>query len=352
MKIPESLRWNYIRDLGDGGQGIVALVGDMTGDLDDLKKRFALKRLKNGQSEKAYQRFVTEIEAIKKLDHPNIIKIIDHSQPDDEFQYYVMEYIEGARPLKKLMDTNANPFYKNAVAAVDLFIQLTRAIDAWKDAGIVHRDLSPANILVLPDQTIKVIDFGICQIEGGAPITLVDEGLGSRNYTAPECETGGEGNISVVADIYSAGKILWSAITNEYAFAREKPAFATKSMLAMFEDKPEIWHLQKLFEHTIRHEVKYRFLSGMYARHYAKKVRKLIAGGYMPLQKLQEKMDCPVCGWGFMKHRKEAKWVLDSRSVIHGDDTFAFVRCDHCGLCLAVDQAVMAKQLEASKDLA
>ena len=94
----------------------------------------------------------------------------------------------------------------------------------------MHRDISLNNILFLADGSIRLIDFGICQIEDGETISLTGESLGTRNYAAPECESGNDSNIDIRSDIYSAAKVLWSAITSREAFAREEPVFQNLSM--------------------------------------------------------------------------------------------------------------------------
>src|SRR6185436_7681923 len=135
-------------------------VEDITGVLSGT---YALKPLKKGASAKALERFNREVAAIKALDHPGVIKIIESSKPEDEFQYYVMEYIPEAKTLKKLLGTNDNPFNDDASKSLTLFRQLVSVIAAAQGAKVVHRDLSPANVLILPNRSIKVIDFGICQ---------------------------------------------------------------------------------------------------------------------------------------------------------------------------------------------
>ena len=206
MKIPNSLKWKATGNtLGEGGQGKVQQIVDKDNPDGDT---FALKTLSPGKPQKAYERFYREINSIKKLDHPYIIKIFDHSNQEDTFHYYVMEYIEGARPLKALLTSSDNPYFKDVIKSLKLLNQIANAILAYDNTNIVHRDLSPANILILPDETIKIIDFGICQIEDHETVTLLDENIGTPNYRAPECEAGTDDEITIRADVYSAGKLV------------------------------------------------------------------------------------------------------------------------------------------------
>ena len=97
MRIPNDLRWELTeKTLGEGGQAQVFLVKDKGGEFEGV---WALKALKRGEPGQAYERFSREVSAIKKLQHPNIIRIVDSSSTGDKFQFYVMEYIDGARPL-------------------------------------------------------------------------------------------------------------------------------------------------------------------------------------------------------------------------------------------------------------
>ena len=175
MKIPDHLPWKATgKTLGEGGQGRVY---EVIRKDDPNGQKFALKALSPGKPAKAYQRFFREIEAIQnRLAHPSIIKILDHSEEGDPFHYYVMELVPGAVPLKKLLGTQENPFFEDPISSLRFFINIVEAIEACASIQVVHRDLSPANVLVLPDRTIKIIDFGLCQIEGEEAITLVDGG--------------------------------------------------------------------------------------------------------------------------------------------------------------------------------
>jgi serine/threonine protein kinase len=342
--IPESLRWEEIRELGRGGQGRVYEVKNK--EAPD-GPHYALKVLDGRVTEQARERFRREVEAIKSLDHPSIIKIVDYSKPMNKFQFYVMELVKGARQLESIITLGRNPFVGNAVASVDLFIALAEGVLACEshELRIVHRDLSPKNILVLPDKSIKIIDFGICQMQDNVPITLVDEGLGTRNYAPPECESGSDTAIAVYSDLYSAGKVLWSAITGRRAFARERPVFTTMSMAKTFPNDPETWHLHHIFEHTVRRDPTNRWQSAKDAVREAKRVRLLIRAGYIPLEHLKD--ICPVCGWGNLNR-------FDQGHVVFGNPNPSGVesrKCEYCGYGFPVDVKRMKQQLNSRQNM-
>ena len=152
MKIPQDLQWKTTgKSLGQGGQ---AHVYEVYNESDPSKKSFALKALSKNKPREAYERFYREISAIKSLSNLFIIDIEDHSKPDDNFHYYVMEYIDSAQSLKKLINQNKNPYADNGLKTLKLLSQLLDAIKECEqnDPKIVHRDLNPANILVTPNE--------------------------------------------------------------------------------------------------------------------------------------------------------------------------------------------------------
>lgn len=345
MKIPKDLRWEGTgATLGEGGQAQVHLVKDKMGELDGV---WALKALKRNQPGQAYERFSREIAAIKKLQHPNIIKIIDNSIPDAEFQFYVMEYIEGAKPLEKIIKLQDNPFYANPLRSLNLFEQICSALVECEESSpkIIHRDLSPSNILVKSDLTLKIIDFGLCQIQEHETITLVDEGVGTINYMAPECEAGSVEKIGIGADLYSAGKILWTAITGLRAFSRENPVFRGKSMPDIFSEDPSTWHLHHIFEKTIRRDWRNRWSSAKDAVSTARRVRYLIQCGYPPLEEIASQ--CPICGVGTLADFSGSHVVFGNPNPqgIYG------VQCSYCGFCFPVNLMKRKEILEERKKL-
>jgi len=294
MKIPENIPWITTgKSLGSGGQAEVYLVTrrDQTDG-----RNFALKVLKHVDSKQARDRFAQEIEAVKSLDSPFIAKIIDHSQPEDAFQYYTMEYYEGARTLANIIFSGLNPYHGDTLKSLDIFQSLVSCIQACEQAKpqIIHRDISPKNILVLPDGSIRLIDFGICLIQDGQRVTLVDEDVGTRNYTAPECEAGNDTEIGAHSDLYSAAKLLWSCITSQRAFAREKPVFGNRGLDVMLPNIPLAWHLNLIFEKTIRANPQNRIGKSDAILEIIQEVRYLVERGFPPMREVAKL--CPSCG--------------------------------------------------------
>ncbi len=240
--------WKLEGQLGHGGQGDVVLAVRAS---EPDGPKFAFKFLNDKGSSKARERFRGELDALTRIDHPGIVKVVQHSQPEDDFQYYVMEYVDGAESLRRRMDRSTNPFFRDPLKAADGFIQIVEALAACEKQRIVHRDLSPANVLVTPTGRIMLIDFGLCHIEDGQAVTLTEEAVGTPHYRPLECSGHSRQEPDIRADLYSAGKILWSMITNKIAFDRESPVFNGRSLFKELPDLRMAWHLHHIFEYTV-----------------------------------------------------------------------------------------------------
>jgi len=254
-----------------------------------------------------------------------------------------MELVSDARSLKKYLNSNKNPYFQNSLKSLKLFDQIVEVIKVCEEIGIVHRDLSPSNILILSDESIKIIDFGLCQIDNSQTITLIDEGVGTQNYMAPECESGAEGEITSISDLYSAGKLLWSAISNQNAFAREAPVFDLKSMKSIFPELPGTWHLHHIFEKTIRVDPKNRWENADEALEFCKKVQNLLTGTYQPLELI--KTVCPLCGLGNPEPFSMSRMVFSNNPDIQ---TF---QCSYCGYMFSLNYRTGIETLNKRKEL-
>ncbi len=160
------------------------------------------------------RRFKNESKAIAMLSHQNIVKVYDVSF-GDLIQYIVMEYIEGIT-LKEYIERQGSLRWKDAV---HFTIQILRGLQHAHDKGIVHRDVKPQNIMVLPDGTIKVTDFGIARFARSDQRTITDKAIGSVHYISPEQARGEKTDEK--SDIYSVGVMLYEMITGQMPFQAE-----------------------------------------------------------------------------------------------------------------------------------
>ncbi len=183
---------------------------------DNIDNRIvAVKILKEEylQNEEFTRRFKNESKAIAILSHPNIVKVYDVSF-GDRMQYIVMEYVDGIT-LKEYIEGQAEFKWKEAV---HFTVQILRALQHAHDKGIVHRDIKPQNIMLLPDGTIKVADFGIARFsrQDIRATRSSDKAIGSVHYISPE-QARGE-ITDEKADIYSVGVMLYEMLTGKLPF--------------------------------------------------------------------------------------------------------------------------------------
>jgi len=206
--------WTWVHNLGEGGQGWTFIVKRVDG-ADD--REYVLKRLKNL---KRIDRFEREIEACKRLEHPNILRIIDADADPKGRPFLVTEYC----PRGSLVDKHP-PVGTPVLEVFEIFRQICGAVAYAHDHGVVHRDIKPENILLREDGTPVLGDFGICFIDDdGTRITMTEEVAGSRFYCAPELREGRleDGVRSAAADVYSLGKVLYWMLSGGVSFDREE----------------------------------------------------------------------------------------------------------------------------------
>lgn len=295
MPFPENLDWVPIKsDFDSGGQGTIHLVHRKG---DTQKTPHVLKLLKKPDSEKAHERFLREIETVRNIRHPAIIEVVDFSDQDSEPLFLVTKYHEGAKTIENicLSGDHPNPFHGDAVRCLCLFKQLISAIQACEsqDDPIFHRDISPKNVLVLPDDSIRLIDFGLCQTDGDATITLTGESLGTRYYAPPECLPDSRFKIGTHTDIYSASKVLWSTITSQRAFSYDDDVLDRKSMQTMFPESESLWHLDRIFKNIVRSDPDERIQTTAQVIRLVSEVRHAAINDFPPLELIADR--CPSC---------------------------------------------------------
>lgn len=206
-------RYEITELIGIGGMADVYKATDIMEN-----KTVAVKILKTEFSgnEDFIRRFRNESKAIAVLSHPNIVKIFDVGFTD-KIQYIVMEYIDGIT-LKEFMEQQAVLKWKDAI---HFTIQILRALQHAHDRGIVHRDIKPQNIMLFPDGTIKVMDFGIARFSREEGKTLSDKTIGSVHYISPEQARGDITDEK--SDIYSVGAMLYEMLTGKKPFEADTP---------------------------------------------------------------------------------------------------------------------------------
>ena len=206
-------RYELMELIGAGGMADIYKAKDITED-----KVVAVKILKNefAGSEDFLRRFRNESKAIALLSHPNIVKIFDVGF-SEQIQFIVMEYIDGIS-LAEYIKLQGVLKWKDAVYFT---VQILRALQHAHDRGIVHRDIKSQNVMMLPDGTIKVMDFGIARFNRETDKTLSEKAIGSVHYISPE-QARGE-LTDEKSDIYSVGVMLYEMLTGQKPFDGDTP---------------------------------------------------------------------------------------------------------------------------------
>ena len=204
-------RYHLVEEIGQGGMAVVYRGEDIL-----LGRVVAIKVLRPHYAgdEEFLGRFHHEAQAAANLAHPNIVGIYDIGQDDDR-HYLVMEYVAG-RSLKELITAEAPlPVQR----ALDLAIQICAAVGHAHQAGIVHRDVKPQNVLVTEEDRVKVADFGIAKALAAASATETGVVLGTARYLSPE-QAAGE-PATPASDVYALGLILYEMLTGRPPFESE-----------------------------------------------------------------------------------------------------------------------------------
>lgn len=210
VELSFSQRYQMGEMLGAGGMGTVFRATDkQTGEA------VAVKVLKNDVQTTmpdAVERFMREAEALRQLNHPNIVKVIGNFD-DDMHHCIVMEYIEGGTLYDMLKTKGRLSINRTLEIALDLADALTRA----HRLKIVHRDLKPANVLIAADGTPRLTDFGVAHMGGSRKrVTATGTAIGTLDYMSPEALNSLA--IDERADIWSFGVMLFEMLTGQRPF--------------------------------------------------------------------------------------------------------------------------------------
>ena len=203
-------RYELLERIGSGGMAVVYRAMD-----NRLNRQVAVKIMRSelASSEKFRQRFQTESHAIAMLSHPNIVNVFDVSHSEN-VEYIVMELLTG-ETLKQYMRSKKHLTVRETM---NFSLQIARALAHAHSKGIVHRDIKPQNIIVMPDSTVKVADFGIADLQSELP-DVENEAIGSVHYISPEQARGQP--VDARSDIYSLGIVMYEMLSGQLPFDGE-----------------------------------------------------------------------------------------------------------------------------------
>lgn len=205
-------RYRVVSELGRGAMGVVYLAED-----ESLQRQVAVKTLLLPEEENSAERrnlearFIQEAKAAGGLNHPGIITIHDLGREGD-WLYIAMERLEGTELKDRLL---AGPIPLDE--ALDIAHQVASALAAAHARGVVHRDIKPGNIMLLPGGHAKIMDFGIARMKSSDVRTQSGTMMGSPKYMSPE-QVGGH-PVDHRTDIFSLGSLLYEMVSGQPAFS-------------------------------------------------------------------------------------------------------------------------------------
>ncbi len=228
--------------IGRGGMGVVYCAHDT-----ELNRDVAVKVMPADVSEDAdrLSRFKQEAQALARLNHPNILSILDVGSHEGSF-YVVSELLEGETLLQR-GESESLPVRK----ALDYAVQILRGLAAAHEKGIVHRDLKPDNLFITKDGHVKILDFGLAKlVTSGGPGAIESEAptirprtapgivMGTILYMSPEQVRGRQDLIDHRSDIFSFGLVFYEMLTGKRALDGESSADIISAILN--SDPPEV----------------------------------------------------------------------------------------------------------------
>jgi serine/threonine protein kinase len=208
-------RYEVVRELGKGAMGVVYLAKDpLIGRLVALKTIRVGQYAEDDEATEFQQRFIREAQAAGILNHPSIVTVHDIGQDEPTgVSFIAMEYVEGQNLKEVLAQGRALSFEQIG----DVVAQVAEGLDFAHAKGIVHRDVKPANIILLEGMRAKITDFGIAKIASGAAnLTTTGQFLGTPNYMAPEQIKGAP--VDGRTDIFALGICLYECLTRRKPF--------------------------------------------------------------------------------------------------------------------------------------
>ncbi len=225
-------RYRVVRPVGRGGMGTVWLCRD-----EVLGREVAVKQigLFPGESVPDQRRALREARSSAALNHRNVVSVfdvVDPGQSEDGHAWLVMEYVPS-RTLREVTQQDG-PLDPSRVARIGA--QVAEGLVAAHDAGIVHRDVKPGNILVTDEDIAKITDFGIARALEGDELTRTGLVTGTPSYFSPELARGEDPGVE--ADVYALGATLYGAVEGRPPYPEQRNPIALLQTIAAEEPPP------------------------------------------------------------------------------------------------------------------
>jgi serine/threonine protein kinase len=319
-------RWEIVQPLTPGGQGETFIVKDLS---SSESTQYVLKRWINL---KRVARLEKEIEAIKSINHPNVLRLIDANLAGDR-PYLVTEFCERG----SLEDNKADILRMDRDGRMALFEQICKGVAAVHAANIVHRDIKPGNIFLRADGSAVVGDFGLAFIEETDRPTDTMEAVGPRWYMAPELAEGRLADVTPRADVYSLGKVLYWLLTG-VVFDRERHRAGRYDLVQFYEMDKSVEHLNVLLDQMVTERPSARFQNASEVVGKLPLLRRLLRDRFPSLTAYPQL--CKYCGAGMYQQLRTDPTSLRNLgfNAVSGNRLDIF-RCANCGHMLMFKDA-------------
>src|SRR5262245_41113886 len=214
--------YRLMEQIGEGGMGLVFVAEQQ----QPVRRRVALKVIKPGMdTRQVIARFEAERQALALMDHPNIARVLDGGTTENGRPYFAMELVKGV-PLTQFCDDNRLTTRER----LGLFVSVCQAVQHAHQKGIIHRDLTPSNVLVASHDgtpVAKVIDFGVAkalgqQLTDRTVYTQLTQMVGTPMYMSPEQAGQSSLDIDTRTDVYALGVLLYELLTSTTPFDGER----------------------------------------------------------------------------------------------------------------------------------
>ena len=226
--------YRVVKELGEGGMGRVYLAYR---DDDQFQRRVAVKLADTAQAPEVRGRFRSERQILAALDHPNIARLLDGGTAEEGVPYLVLEYVEG-EPIDRYCDIHQLGIEDR----LQIFRAVCSAVHYAHQNLVVHRDLKPSNVLVTPEGTAKLLDFGIAKLlkpellaQAPALTTALHRPM-TPEYASPE-QVRGE-TVTTASDVYSLGVLLYELLTGCRPLRLEGQGLAIERIVSEVEPDP------------------------------------------------------------------------------------------------------------------
>jgi tRNA A-37 threonylcarbamoyl transferase component Bud32 len=279
--------------IGSGGMASVYLAVQKS-----LQRPVVLKILYPhlAEDEKLVQRFEREARAAAMMRHENIIQVIDCGRYED-VAYIAMEFVEGM-DLKKWLEAHGTPPIEMALL---MLRDLCKGLEHAHGHRIIHRDIKPANVMLTPDGTIKLMDFGLARsgAETSTQMTMVGSVMGTPAYMSPEQATGEV--VDERSDIFSSGIVAYELLGGQRPFSGDSYSTVLRSILTV--EPPEVTHFNPLVPEEVA-----RIVRGMLQKDVSKR--------YASIAQVREDLEGVIEQMGLLRGKDLLKeYALDPQTV-------------------------------------